>query len=105
MREMSRLPLKRVGLLHNNFVTTGQAEAHNARYGGSLHATASNVFLTDPARIDLELLAAELQEIERTAYPFPILIQPRLTRWRRWRSTIDGLKRPSAGPAMTLRGC
>ena len=79
LREMSRLPLKRVGLLHNNFVTEGQAEAHNALYGGPLHATASNVFLTDPARIDLELLAAELQEIERAVYPFPVLIQPRLT--------------------------
>jgi MoaA/NifB/PqqE/SkfB family radical SAM enzyme len=79
LREMSRLPLKRVGLLHNNFVTADQAEAHNARYGARLHATASNVFLTDPGRIDLERLAAELQEIERTAYPFPVLIQPRLT--------------------------
>jgi MoaA/NifB/PqqE/SkfB family radical SAM enzyme len=79
LREMSRLPLKRVGFMHNTFVTAGQAEAHNARYGGLLHATASNVFETDPARIDLRLLAAELQEIERTAYPFPILIQPHLT--------------------------
>jgi MoaA/NifB/PqqE/SkfB family radical SAM enzyme len=79
LREMGRLPLKRVGLLHNNFVTEGLAEAHNALYGGPLHATASNVFLTDPARIDLELLAEELQEIERTAYPFGVRIQPGLT--------------------------
>jgi len=79
LREMSRLPLKRVGLLHNNFVTADQAEAHNALYSGSLHATASNVFLTDPARIDLKLLAEELQEIERTDYPFSVLIQPRTT--------------------------
>jgi MoaA/NifB/PqqE/SkfB family radical SAM enzyme len=83
VREMSRLPLKRVGLLHNNFVTADQADGHNALYGalhgGALHATASNVFATDPAKIDLELLAAELQEIERTAYPFPVLIQPGLT--------------------------
>jgi MoaA/NifB/PqqE/SkfB family radical SAM enzyme len=79
LQEMSRLPLKRVGLLHNNFVTEDQAEGHNALYGAPLHATASNVFLTDPGQIDLELLSAELQEIERTAWPFPILIQPRLT--------------------------
>jgi MoaA/NifB/PqqE/SkfB family radical SAM enzyme len=79
LAEMSRLPLKRVGLLHNNFVTEDQAEGHNALYGGPLHATASNVFLTDPARIDLEALSEELQAIERTAYPFTTLIQPRLT--------------------------
>jgi MoaA/NifB/PqqE/SkfB family radical SAM enzyme len=78
--EMSRLPLKLVGLLHNNFVTEAQATAHNATYGGGpLHATASNVFLTDPGRIDLEVLAGELQEIDRADYPFPVLIQPRLT--------------------------
>lgn len=79
LREMSRLPLKRVGLLHNNFVTADQAEGHNARYDGALHATASNVFLTDPGKIDLELLSAELREIEQTVYPFPIVIQPHLT--------------------------
>jgi MoaA/NifB/PqqE/SkfB family radical SAM enzyme len=79
LEAMSRLPLKRVGLLHNNFVTKGQADAHNALYGGALHATASNVFQTDPGRIDLVTLAAELREIERTAYPFATLIQPHLT--------------------------
>ncbi len=79
LREMSRLPLKRVGLLHNNFVTAEQAEAHNASYHGPLHATASNVFLTDPRKIDVALLAEELQEIERTAYPFPVVIQPHRT--------------------------
>ena len=79
LQEMSRLPLKRVGLLHNNFITAEQAESHNAVYEGPLHATASNVFLTDPGKIDLELLAEELQEIERTAYPFPVLIQPHQT--------------------------
>ena len=79
LQEMSRLPLKRVGLLHNNFVTAEQAENHNLSYDGLLHATASNVFLTDPAKIHLRVLAEELQEIERTAYPFPVLIQPQVT--------------------------
>ena len=79
LQAMSRLPLARVGLLHNNFVTPEQAESHNAAYDGLLHATPSNVFLTDPRRIELELLAEELQEIERTCYPFPVLIQPHRT--------------------------
>ena len=85
LREMSRLPLAAVGLQHNNFVTEGQARDHNRRYDGDLHATPSNVFLTDPAAIDLQLLSAELGEIARGAYPFPVQIQPRLT-------TVDDLE-------------
>jgi MoaA/NifB/PqqE/SkfB family radical SAM enzyme len=79
LRDMRGLPLKRVGLLHNNFITSEQANLHNMRFDGALHATASNVFLTDPAKIDVRLLSEELKEIERASYPFPILIQPRLT--------------------------
>lgn len=80
LQEMSRLPLKRVGILHNNFVSADQAEGHNILYGdGPLRATASNVFLSDPSKIDLDLLSVELGEIERTAYPFPVFVQPHLT--------------------------
>ena len=79
LQAMSRLPLARVGLLHNNFITPEQAERHNVAYDGLLHATPSNVFLSDPRRIELKLLAEELQEIERTSYPFPVLIQPHRT--------------------------
>jgi Fe-coproporphyrin III synthase len=76
VRTMSTLPLKQVGLMHNNFVTGEQADHHNARYGDRWHATASNVFESDPAHIDLELLARELREISATRYPVPVLIQP-----------------------------
>lgn len=80
LQEMSRLPLARVGLLHNNFITPEQADHHNEVHDRALHATASNVFQTDPRRIDLERLADELGEIEQTAYPFPVVIQPHRTR-------------------------
>ena len=76
LRDMSRLPLKHVGLVHNNFVTPVQAQTHNSLYDGDLHATSSNVFETDPARIDLELLSEELGEIANTEYPFPVTIHP-----------------------------
>ncbi len=79
LRDMSALPLERVGLLHNIFVTGAQAEDHNRLYDGDLHATPSNVFLSDPGKIDLELLSAELNEIATTEYPFAVIIQPRLT--------------------------
>jgi Fe-coproporphyrin III synthase len=79
LREMSALPLKMAGLMHNNFVTRAQAQHHNASYGELWHATPSNVFETGPERIDLELLSAELGEISTTRYPFPVVIQPHRT--------------------------
>jgi Fe-coproporphyrin III synthase len=76
LRDMRSLPVKRVGLMHNNFVTREQAQSHNLRFDGDLHATASNVFESDPSKINLEMLSAELREIEKTKYPFRLSIQP-----------------------------
>lgn len=79
LREMGRLKLKRVGLLHNNFVTADQAGRHNLLHGEMFPATASNVFLSDPAAIDLPALSAELTRIAATDHPFPVVIQPHVT--------------------------
>jgi MoaA/NifB/PqqE/SkfB family radical SAM enzyme len=79
LRDMSELPLKRVGLMHNNFVTGQQAHDHNALFGGALHATSSNVFESDPTKIDLQLLSVELTEIVKSKYPFPVTLQPNRT--------------------------
>jgi Fe-coproporphyrin III synthase len=78
LRDIGGLPLKHVGLVHNNFVTAAQAERHNAQYG-AYHATASNVFQAAPESIDLQSLAAELGEIARTRHPFAVTIHPHLT--------------------------
>ena len=79
LREMSRLKLKRVGLLHNNFITADQAAQHNGSYGETLRVTPSNVFLSDPTAIDLVALSAELGRIAGSTYPFPVSIHPHLT--------------------------
>ena len=79
LRDMGRLPLKRVGLIHNNFITASQAQSHNLIYGGALPVTSSNVFETDPTKIDLDELSAELTEITQSVYPFPVTIQPNIT--------------------------
>ncbi len=73
------LGLKRVGLIHNNFITEELAALHNGAYAGLLGATASNVFEASPTEIDVEVLSAELTEIAAGSYPFPVLIQPGLT--------------------------
>jgi len=75
---MSSLPLKQVGLMHNNFVTGAQAEAHNLIHGADFTATASNVFDSDPGRIDLDRLASELGEIGASTFPMKVRIQPNL---------------------------
>lgn len=74
--EIRDLPLKRVGFIHNNFVTPAQADQHNIAFGGTFDATASNTFQSDPARIDVERLAGELSEIKASVYPFNVAVQP-----------------------------
>ncbi|HEX4320916.1 MAG TPA: radical SAM protein [Acidobacteriaceae bacterium] len=73
------LRLKRVGFIHNNFITAAQAEHHNLIFDGLFRTTASNVFLVDPTKIDIERLSVELTEIMATDYPFPVSVQPSLT--------------------------
>lgn len=73
------LRLRRVGLIHNNFVTEDLAAVHNRTYGAILAVTPSNVFETDPTRIDIETLSDELSRIAATDYPFEVATQPRLT--------------------------
>jgi MoaA/NifB/PqqE/SkfB family radical SAM enzyme len=45
----------------------------------SASVTSSNVFETDPTKIDLDELSAELTEITQSVYPFPVTIQPNIT--------------------------
>jgi MoaA/NifB/PqqE/SkfB family radical SAM enzyme len=76
---MSTLPIHRVGLTHNNFVTTEQAQRHNVRFDGAFHATASSVFSANPQAINLVSLSHQLDQITRSHYPFEVNIQPRVT--------------------------
>jgi MoaA/NifB/PqqE/SkfB family radical SAM enzyme len=77
---MCDLPLKSVGLIHNNFITRGQADEHNALYGAIYPAAVSNNFEADPTSIDTLRLAGELSEIKAMAWPFDLSIQPDLSR-------------------------
>ena len=61
------LPLKQVGLVHNNFVTSAQAEEHNAFYGATYPVTPSNTFESDPTAIDIARLADDLADITTSA--------------------------------------
>jgi Fe-coproporphyrin III synthase len=76
LHDIRDLPLQEVGLLHTNFITAQQAEDHNRDFGDSLHATSSNVFEIDPARVDLAQLSEELLEISASRYKFNVRISP-----------------------------
>lgn len=76
LTDMSDLPLKQVGLIHNNFVTPAMAQQHNALYGATYPATASNSFEADPTTIDVARLADELADIKASTWPFSVTIQP-----------------------------
>ncbi len=73
------LPIKHVGFMHQNFVTESLAEAHNALYGGSYHATHSNVEEVDLSRIDLHLLHQEIRSIKEEDYPFEVSFSPNVS--------------------------
>jgi Fe-coproporphyrin III synthase len=75
---MSALPIHRVGLTHNNFVTAQQAQQHNVRFDAAFHATPSNVFSANPQAIALDALSRQLDQISRSQYPFAVSIQPRV---------------------------
>jgi MoaA/NifB/PqqE/SkfB family radical SAM enzyme len=77
--EMAGLPLKHVGLMHNNFVTDAQAREHNALHGARYPVTPSNSFESDPGAIDVARLAEELAAIAAVDWPFEVSIQPNLT--------------------------
>jgi MoaA/NifB/PqqE/SkfB family radical SAM enzyme len=86
------LRLRRVGLIHNNFVTAELAALHNRTFGEAFGATASNVFEADPTAIDIEVLSAELTEIAARSFPFPVVVQPQVT-------TVEGLAAYYRDPA------
>jgi MoaA/NifB/PqqE/SkfB family radical SAM enzyme len=79
---MSTLPIHRVGLTHNNFVTSEQARKHNVRFDGTFHATPSNVFSANPQSIALEALSQQLDQVSRSQYPFAVNIQPHVVELR-----------------------
>lgn len=75
---LSRIPLERVGFMHPNFTTDEVARTHNERYGNRYPATVSNLGPLDPAAVDLERLADEIDAIRGRSWPFTIGFSPEL---------------------------
>lgn len=74
-RGLAGLDIARLLIIHNQFVSEDIATAHN-RAHPALEATASNVFESNIAAIDLEALSRDLDEVAGLSLPFPVQIQP-----------------------------
>lgn len=72
----SGVPIESLIIGHNSFITEAMAMTHNAIHGEMLPATASNVFASDIAAIDLDLLSEDLQALTALDLPFQLTIQP-----------------------------
>jgi radical SAM protein with 4Fe4S-binding SPASM domain len=72
------LPIKHVGFMHQNFITSDIAEAHNVLYGNLYKATHSNIEETDFTKIDLTKLNNEIAAIKNSNYPFKISFSPEI---------------------------
>ena len=72
----SKLPIKKLGFMHQNFVTKQLADAHNTLYGGLYHATHSNIEETDFSNIDLHALNEEIKKVKASNPSFEISFSP-----------------------------
>jgi radical SAM protein with 4Fe4S-binding SPASM domain len=74
----STLPIKKLGFMHQNFVTKELAESHNAIYGSLYQATHSNIEETNFSNIDLLELNEEIKKVKASSHSFEISFSPDL---------------------------
>jgi MoaA/NifB/PqqE/SkfB family radical SAM enzyme len=74
----SKLPIKHLGFMHQNFITKKMANNHNAIYGDIYRATHSNIEMTDFSKIDISLLQEEIQKIKGSTYSFEPSFSPEI---------------------------
>ena len=62
------LPVENITFSHMNYVTTGMAETHNARFGHLYPTTTSSVSNADPTKVDINVLWDQISLVKKT-YP------------------------------------
>jgi len=68
--------IEHLGFMHQNFITKEMSDSHNAIYGNVYRATHSNIEETDFSKIDLEVLAEQIQQIKSNTYHFEPSFSP-----------------------------
>jgi Fe-coproporphyrin III synthase len=71
-------PLKEIGFMHTNFTPQSVADSHNAVFGATYFATASNIEQITIENYDLELLWSEIQEIKQGKNSFKVHFSPEI---------------------------
>jgi Fe-coproporphyrin III synthase len=74
----SNLPIKHLGLMHQNYISEETALKHNLVYGQSYKATHSNIEETDFKKIDLNVLIEQINRIKDKTYPFSLSFSPEI---------------------------
>jgi MoaA/NifB/PqqE/SkfB family radical SAM enzyme len=74
-----KLPIKHLGFMHQNFITTEVANGHNQLYGNTYRATHSNIQETDFSKIDLQKLQEQIKKIEGGAFHFKPTFSPNIS--------------------------
>lgn len=72
-------PIKHLGFMHQNFITEGVANQHNALYGGIYRATHSNIEETDFSKINIQKLFEQIDKIKTSKFNFKPSFSPELT--------------------------
>jgi len=75
---MSRLPIKQLGFMHQNFTTKTLSEHHNKLFGHIYPSTHSNIEQTTIDAIDLNVLDAEIKKIKSLNSKIEISFSPNI---------------------------
>ncbi len=72
-------PIKHLGFLHMNFITSAMAEEHNKLWGDQYPVSDSNLTIAGLDNIDLLLLEKEILSVKAAAFPFTTGFSPNLS--------------------------
>jgi len=74
----NKYPLAHIGFMHTNYTPDSVATTHNVLYGNKYPASASNMQDINLNDYNLELLAKEIQVINKTTRPFKVSFSPQI---------------------------
>lgn len=78
-----KYPIAQLGFMHNIFTNPETATRHNAMFGEFYRATVSNTDESDVAKMNLEMLWHEINQIKKLSVPFKISFSPELSDYKR----------------------
>ena len=78
LNTFKHIPIQNIGFMHTNFTPKSLVEQHNLSFAHNYPATLSNTDEIDLAKMDLDKLWTEIQNITSQKYPFNVNFSPTL---------------------------